>query len=193
MLTLLPPDYAAASYLVMGSGSAAAVDSLGLAPEAALTRSGWLEERRHLALVSGVERTMVFSIATVALLAVVALVATVLGGARSRGRALSMLRTLGMSARLGWWLALAELAPLVAAAVLGGIVSGATVVLILAPALGLDVLAGGTAIPAARFSPVVPLGLAVAAIALLLIGALAEVLVHRRDRLSEVLRVGETV
>ena len=57
----------------------------------------------------------------------------------------------------------------------------------------LNVLAGGLTIPAASFTPVVFLGLAVAALVLLLLGALADVLVHRRDKLSEVLRVGETV
>ena len=104
-----------------------------------------------------------------------------------------MLRTLGMSSRFGWWLALAELAPLVLAAVVGGIAAGLAVVLVLAPSLGLDVLAGGISVPPASFSPLVILGLAGAALLLLGLGTLADVLVHRRDRLSEVLRVGETV
>ena len=185
---LMPSDYAANSVLVAGPGTDAAVADLP-----AETRSGWIEQRRGLALVSGVESTMVFAIVAVGLLSIVALVATVVSGARARGRALSLLRTLGMNPRLGWWLALAELAPLVLAAVLGGIAAGLTVVLVLAPSLGLAVLAGGTMIPAASFSPLVILGLAGAALVLLGLGTLADVLVHRRDKLSEVLRVGETV
>ena len=136
---------------------------------------------------------MLFAVAAVAVLAAVALIATVVSGARARGRTLSLLRTLGMSPRLGWWLALAELAPLVIASIFGGILAGVSVVLALAPSIGIDVLAGGTTIPAASLSPIVPAGIAVGAIALLFVGVLADVLVHRRDKLSEVLRVGETV
>ena len=187
----MPEDYAPNTFLVAGEGTDAAVQSLPA--ESVLTRTDWVTDRRGLALVSGVESAMVFAILAVALLAIVALVATVVSGARARGRALSMLRTLGMSPRLGWWLALAELAPLVLAAALGGIAAGITVVVTLAPSLGLNVLAGGTTIPAASFTPVAFIGLAVAALVLLLLGALADVLVHRRDKLSEVLRVGETV
>ena len=188
---LMPEDFAAKTYLVAGAGADEAVSALPAGT--VLTRSGWVEARRGLALVSGVEGAMLFAILAVALLAIVALVATVVAGARSRGRALSLLRTLGMPPRLGWWLALAELAPLVLAAVLGGIAAGIAVVLVLAPSLGLDVLAGGTSVPPASFSPVVFIGLAVAALVLLGLGTLADVLVHRRDKLSEVLRVGETV
>lgn len=187
---LMPESYGANSILLVGPGSdAAAAD---LPKDSVLTRSGWTDERRQLALVSGVQETMIFSIAAVGLLAIVALVATVISGARARGRALALLRTLGMQPRLGWWLALAELAPVVVTAVLGGIGAGIAVVLVLAPSLGLDVLAGGITIPAASFSPWVFAGLAVAALVLLLLGALADVLVHRRDKLSELLRVGET-
>ena len=187
----MPEDYGANSVLLVGQGTDKAV--AGLPADSVLTRSDWIEQRRDLALVSGVESTMVFTIISVGLLAIVALVATVVSGARSRGRALSMLRTLGMNPRFGWWLALAELAPLVLAAVVGGIAAGLVVVLVLAPSLGLDVLAGGISVPPASFSPFVILGLAGAALLLLGLGTLADVLVHRRDRLSEVLRVGETV
>lgn len=188
---LMPEGFAANTYLVAGAGADEAVKQLP--QEGVLTRSGWTSDRRGLALIAGVESTMLFAVLAVGLLAIVALVATVVSGARARGRALSMLRTLGMSSKLGWWLALAELAPLVLAAVLGGIAAGYSVVLVLAPSLGLHVLAGGITVPAASFSPNVIIGLAVAALVLLLLGALADVLVHRRDKLSEVLRVGETV
>jgi putative ABC transport system permease protein len=188
----MPEEFEPDSILVMGAGTDAAVAALPDEDEV-LTRSTWLAERRDLALIAGVESAMLFAVVAVGLLSIVALVATVVAGARARGRALSLLRTLGMSPRLGWWLALAELAPLVLAAVIGGIVAGITVVLALAPSIGLDVLAGGTQVPDASFSPTVFIGLAGAALLLLLLGTLADVLVHRRDKLSEVLRVGETV
>lgn len=176
----------------VGRGTAAAVAALGVPPETVTTRAQWLEARRGGALLAGVERLMVLAVAAVCVLGTVALVATVLAGARERGRALSMLRTLGMSPRLGWWLALAELAPVVLAALLGGTLSGVLVVLVLAPALGLDVLAGGLAVPAPTVDADVIGGLAAGAALLLVLAVLAEVLAHRRDRLSEVLRVGET-
>lgn len=193
LVAQLPEPQAANRYLVMGDGAAAAVDALDLPDADALTWDEWIADRRGLSLVGGVERAMVFAVAAVALLSIVALVATVIGGARARGRALSMLRTLGMPPRLGWWLALAELGPLIAAAILGGIVSGLVVILALTPAIGLDILAGGTTIPTTSIAPGVFIALAAAGIVLLILGALADVLVHRRDKLSEVLRVGETV
>lgn len=193
LAALLPDPFPATRYLVMGDGAAAAVESLDVDQAAVLTWHEWIEDRRSLALVDGVERAMIFAVVAVALLSIVALVATVIGGARARGRALSMLRTLGMPPRLGWWLALAELGPLIVAAILGGIVSGVVVMVALTPAIGLDILAGGTSIPATSIAPVVFVALTAAGVLLLVLGALADVLVHRRDKLSEVLRVGETV
>ena len=193
LVALLPEPQLANRYLVMGDGAAAAIDEADTRDSVVITWDGWIAERRGLALVSGVESTMVFAVIAVALLSIVALVATVIGGARARGRALSMLRTLGMPPRLGWWLALAELGPLIAAAILGGIVSGIVVTLSLAGSIGLDVLAGGITVPAISMNPLVFVGLAGAGVLLLILGSLADVIVHRRDKLSEVLRVGETV
>ena len=68
------------------------------------------------ALIGGVERAIAIAVIAVGLLAAVALLVTILRGVRERGRALSMLRTQGMGFRYGWWLALAELAPLTLAA-----------------------------------------------------------------------------
>ncbi|MBX9245298.1 hypothetical protein ICW40_10830, partial [Actinotalea ferrariae] len=171
---------------------AAVAAALGAPQDTVRSRAQWLDARRDAALLAGVEALMVLAVAAVCLLGVVALVATVLAGARERGRALSMLRTLGMGPRLGWWLALAELAPVVLAALVGGTLSGVVIVLVLAPALGLDVLAGGLSVPAPAVDLDVIVGLAAGAALLLVLAVLAEVLAHRRDRLSEVLRVGET-
>ena len=188
----MPDGLNATSTLVVGPGAAEAVASVGVPPESVVSRAEWLAARRGLALHDGVEQMMIFAVIASGLLCVVALVATVLAGARERGRALSMLRTLGMHPRLGWWLALAELTPVVIAAVVGGAAAGVAIVVVLAPALGLDVLAGGLGIPDPSISPIVIIGLAATAVGLLVLAAGVEVLAHRRDRLSDVLRVGET-
>jgi len=179
--------------LVMGEGAMAATDALNLPDDSVTGRAEWITDRRGLSIVAGVEATMLLATISAVLLAAIALVATVVGGARERGRTLAMLRTLGMRPRLGWWLALAELLPVVIAAIIGGTAAGVLVVLSLAPALGLDVLAGGLAVPEPAIAPGVFLGIAGGAIVLLGVGVLADVLVHRRERLNEVLRVGETV
>jgi putative ABC transport system permease protein len=179
--------------LVTGAGAAAAVATLPVAHSAVHSRASWLADRRQFALVSGVQSTMLLASTAVALLAMIALIATVLAGARERGRSLSLMRTLGMRAGLGWWLALAELVPVVIAALVGGIVAGVGMVVWLEPSLGLDLLAGGQEIPPPSVSPILIIGLAAGAVVLLGVSVLAEVVAHRRDKLSEVLRVGETV
>jgi putative ABC transport system permease protein len=182
----------ATSLLVVGPGAAKAVDTLHAANDTVLTRTSWVSQRQHGALVSGVNRIMILAVASVALLAVIALIATVLATARTRARALALLRTLGMRSRLGWWLALAELAPVVIVALIGGVVAGVVMVELLAPSLGLRVLAGGLDEPTPSLSPIVILGVAGGALVLLGVAMLVEVRAHRRDRLSEVLRVGDS-
>jgi putative ABC transport system permease protein len=182
----------ATSLLAIGPGSQRAVDTLSIPKDRILTRTAWVAGRQHRALVSGVNRILILSAASVALLAVLALLATVLGSARARARSLALLRTLGMRSRLGWWLALAELAPVVLAALVGGTVAGVGIVELLAPSLGLSLLSGGLTAPVPSLSLVVILGVAGGAMLLLGVAMLAEVVAHRRDRLSEVLRVGES-
>ena len=169
-----------------------AARSLGVAASAIHDRGSWLDSRRHLALVTGTQQTMLFATIAVALLAAIALLATALAGARERGRSLSLLRTLGLPAGLGWWLALADLLPVVVAAIVGGVLAGVGIVALLEPALGLAVLAGGVSNPATVAPPLLFVGIAVVTAALLGVSVLAEVAAHRRDRLSEVLRVGDT-
>lgn len=181
---------------VQGEGAEDAAEAVaaefGVGPDGVHTRSGWLTDRRAMPLVNGVEQAMLIGTAAVGLLAVLVLGATVLAGARERGRTLSLLRTLGMRARLGWWLALAELAPVVAAAVISGAASGVVVVLLLGRALGLDVLVGGVGMPPPTVEPAAIGMLAAGGLGLLIAAALVEVGAHRRERLSDVLRVGET-
>lgn len=175
--------------LVLGPGAADAVADLD---GDVLTRAGWLAARQGSALSGGVTSVMALSSAAVGVLALLALLATVLATTRSRATTLSLLRTLGMRPRFGWWLAAAEIAPVVVAAAIGGALAGVTIVLALGPSLGLSLLAGGVGDPALVISPIVIVAVAATALALLVVSMFAEVLAHRRDRLSEVLRVGGT-
>ncbi|WP_022886184.1 ABC transporter permease [Glaciibacter superstes] len=184
----LVPD----TLLVMGPGAAAAVESLGVTEDDVILRTAWVDDQQGDALVAGVHRMMVLSVGAVSLLAIIALIASVLASAGARARSLSLLRTLGLRVRLGWWLAFAETAPMVLAALLGGILAGVGMVVILGPSLGLGTLAGGRA-PDPVVSPVVILSVIAGAVLVLLITMVVEVAGHRRDRLSEVLRVGETI
>lgn len=178
--------------LILGPGALRAARSLGVAASAIRDRASWLDSRRHLALVTGTQQTMLFATIAVALLAAIALLATALAGARERGRSLSLLRTLGLPAGLGWWLALADLLPVVVAALLGGTIAGVGIVAVLEPTLGLGILAGGLSNPATVAPPLLFAGIAVITLLLLGLSVLAEVAAHRRDRLSDVLRVGDT-
>lgn len=179
--------------LITGPGASHAAASLGVAKAAIDSRANWLRDRRHLALVGGTQQTMLYATIAVALLAMIALVATALAGARDRGRSLSLLRTLGMGTGLGWWLALAELLPVVVASLIGGTGAGAGMLVLLEPSLGLRVLTGGESDPPTAISPGLIIGLVLAAIVLLAVAIVAEMLAYRRNQLSEVLRVGESV
>jgi putative ABC transport system permease protein len=179
--------------LVNGPGASAAVKTLGTAKAARHARADWLSARRHLALVSGVNQAITLATVATALLAILALIVTVLSGARERGRSLALIRTLGLPARLGWWLALAELAPVLIAALVGGVIAGVGIVLLLEPAMGLRELTGGLGDPTPTVSLTLILGLAGSVVGLLLLAVLIEIAVRRRDRLSEVLRVGESI
>jgi putative ABC transport system permease protein len=188
----MPEAFTTGSVLVIGPGTDAALATTDVPDGAALTRENWINDRQSLALVSGVQDTMIWAVIAAAILSIVALVATVIRGSRERGRSLSLLRTLGMSSGLGWWLALCELAPIVIAAVIGGALAGVIVVVALAPTLGIEVLAGGLEIPTPAIDPTVLVSLPIAGLILLILGAIADVIVHRKDRLADVLRVGET-
>ncbi len=177
---------------VSGDGAAEAVAATDIDPSTVTTRQDWLNGVRDSALIGGVERMMTMAVIAVGLLAAIALLVTVLEGVRQRGIALSMLRTQGMSSRYGWWLALTELAPLTVAAVIGGTAAGLSILLLLGRTLGLEVLAGGVTEP--PLVPDIPFLCAVAAgiVALLVAAVSAEVAAHRRNKLSEVLRLGDT-
>ncbi|MEP6480423.1 MAG: FtsX-like permease family protein [Rhodoglobus sp.] len=178
--------------LITGPGAGAAASALSVPKSDIHTRTAWLATQQHGPLISGVIEVMTISVAGVVALAIVALVSTVLSGARTRARSLALLRTLGMRSRLGWWLALTELAPIVVAAVIGGLTAGIGIVLFVAPVIGLKLLTGGLHPPVPAVSATVVLVIVGTAILLLILATAVEVLAHRRDNLSEMLRIGDT-
>ena len=178
---------------VSGPGAAQAVAADKSIDQATvITREGWLAAVQDSALIGGVQRAIGIAVLAVGLLAAVALLVTILRGVRERGRALSMLRTQGMGFRYGWWLALAELAPLTLAAVIGGAVGGVAIMWLLGDTLGLKLLSGGLSDPplVANWTFLAILGGGI--LVLLFLAVAAEVLAHRRNKLSEVLRWGES-
>ncbi|HEY0697092.1 MAG TPA: FtsX-like permease family protein, partial [Micromonospora sp.] len=133
-----------------------------------------------------------FGVGTVggALLGLLAVAFGVLAGARARAEVLSRLRTMGLSRRQSRGLLLFERAPLVTVAVAVGAVVGALLPVVLTSALELSAFTGGLPVRVG-FEP----GLVGAVLALGLLALVTavgvETMVNRRQRLGEVLRLGE--
>jgi putative ABC transport system permease protein len=183
----------AGTLLIVGPGADRAAASLRVPAADIHTRTAWLATQRAFPLVGGVQRVLRLSALVVALFALIALLALVVTGARERGRWLSLLRTLGMRSRLGWWLAFAELAPVVLAALVGGVIIAIGMLIFFEPSLGFDLLTGGLGTPPPTISAGDILTAVGVEVVLLVIAVLAENAVYRRDGLSRVLRVGDTV
>jgi putative ABC transport system permease protein len=178
--------------LAEGPGADAAARALpGVTAAQLHSRAGWLAQMRGSTLLAEVLRLFWLAIVALAGFAALALLATVLGGARERAGALSTLRTLGLSAGQGRWLVVGELAPLVVAGAGAGAVAGLFTITALGPTLGLVALTGGLGDPALSLRPLFVVGVLGGLVLLFVLAALAEVAVHRRDRLAEVLRVGD--
>lgn len=179
---------------VQGPGAASAVRDAGLEDKAGVTvtvREEWLESARSSPVGSGLTILLLGSAAVLAMYAAVALALTVVATSRERGRTLSALRTQGLDARTARALTLGELAPLAVVSVVAGTAIGVVVPWALTDALGLDLLTGAPGTAELRLTWV-PVAGAAAVIAVSLVAAvLVESAVRRRDRLGEVLRVGE--
>ncbi|MBF0688917.1 MAG: hypothetical protein IR158_14265 [Cellulomonas sp.] len=181
---------------VSGPGAVAAVEAPDVAPTAAsgivvTTRDGWWTAWSQGPLTSALTTMLVASVGVLAALSVLALVLVVVATARERGRTLSALRTLGLDARTARWATLGELAPLVLGGLVGGVVIGLGVPALIGDALGLTLL---TAEPEGATVDLTWWPVAAAVVVLLLalvVAVAAEQAVRRRDRLGEVLRVGE--
>lgn len=178
-----------------GPGAADAVAALDLAPPTwsgltVTTREGWWRAWSTEPLTQALLGLQSLGIAVLVALLVLALVLVVVATARERGRTLSTLRTLGLDARAGRAATLGELAPLVLGGFVGGTAIGLVVPWLVTDTLGLESLTGG---PAAR-TVLALWAVAVAGVALvvaLVVAVAVEQAVRRRDRLGEVLRVGE--
>ncbi|WP_426592874.1 FtsX-like permease family protein [Cellulomonas sp. McL0617] len=180
--------------LVDGPGAGRAVEALHLDDRAGVsvtTRDGWLAAWAAAPLNHGLVALLSGAAAVLAAYAALALVLLVVATSRERGRTLSALRTLGLDGRTGRAITLAELAPLAGAALLAGIAIGLGVPWLLAGTLGLDVATGGSHAPPPTVAwwPVLTAVLTVGGA--LVVAVLVESAVHRRDRLGDVLRVGE--
>lgn len=179
---------------VAGPGAVAAVEGspLGASPVVEVTtRDGWWEAWSSAPLTSALTTAFLAAVGVLAVLTVLALVLVVVATARERGRTLSALRTLGLDARTARWATLGELAPLVVGGLVGGVAIGLALPWLLGDALGLQRL---TAQPTGTDVAVTWWPVAAAVAALLVatgVAVVVEQAVRRRDRLGEVLRVGE--
>ncbi|MDC7120007.1 hypothetical protein OMK64_00475 [Cellulomonas fimi] len=179
---------------VEGPGAAAAVRDAGLEDKPGVTvtvRDEWLESARTSPVGAGLTVLLLASAGLLAMYAAVALALTVVATSRERGRTLSALRTQGLDAATARALTLGELAPLAVVSVVAGTAIGVVVPWALTDALGLDLLTGAPGTAELRLTWV-PVAGAAAVIGVSLVAAvLVESAVRRRDRLGEVLRVGE--
>jgi putative ABC transport system permease protein len=179
---------------VDGPGAAAAVQTAGLAGRNGIdvtTHAGWISAARTSALNEALVAMLVGTGLTLALFAAMALVLTVVATSGERGRTISTLRTLGLDARTARALTFGELAPLATAAVVAGTLIGVAVPSLLTHSLGLSVATGGPRDVTIAVSWVWPALAAVVVVASLVVAVRVESAVRRRDRLGEVLRVGE--
>ncbi|GIG19616.1 hypothetical protein Cch01nite_03400 [Cellulomonas chitinilytica] len=179
---------------VDGPGAAAAAEAAGLDRSRGVTvteRDSWLTEWRTSSFNAGLLALLVATGLALAGYAVVALALTVVGTARERARTVSALRTQGLDARTARALTFGELAPLAVTAVLAGCVIGVGMPWVLTGALGLDALAGAPGAARLRVDWLPVAGAALVVLVALVVAVLVESAVRRRDRLGEVLRVGE--
>jgi len=179
---------------VDGPGAAAAVHEARLDDRDDLhvtTTTGWVEAMRTAPLNEVLIALLVGTGLALALFAATALVLTVVATSGERGRTVAVLRTVGLDARTGRAMALGELAPLAIGALVAGTLIGVGVPGLLTRSLGLDVATGraGSVTLAVSW---LPLAVAVVVVGVSLVVAVrVESAVRRRDRLGEVLRVGE--
>lgn len=168
-----------------GAEKAAAVNPGSLA--VVTVRSALEASLRTDPLLGGVTALLRLAALALAALAAAAVGLTVLAGGPERLRVLAVLRTLGVPRRAGRSLAIGELAPMLAAAVVSGALAGALVAWLLTGVQGLELLANGTA--AALALPWWPFVLVPAAVAAaLVVGAWLEERGRRHARVGETLR-----
>jgi putative ABC transport system permease protein len=151
------------------------------------TRDGYRQSLQDDPLASGLVLLYVVAAGLFVALGAAAVLLTGLATAAGRTRVLAVLRTLGVPRRSGRSLTVAELAPVVTAAVVAGMASGVLVAVLLTSAQGLGSLTGGgrpdLVLPWWPFAAVT--GATVLAMA---VAVVAESRARRDVRIGEVLR-----
>jgi len=156
-----------------------------------LTRDGAVDRVRQGPLVAGTLAAFAVAAVVAAALAALAVVLTLVVTAPARSRLLSRLRTLGLSQRQAQSLAVWEVGPLAATAVLAGLGLGLAVPALVAPAVDLRAFTGGAVAPPYTVDWAVVGLLAGGFVALIVAAVGVTVAANRRLRLGAVLRVGE--
>ncbi|GAA2577245.1 hypothetical protein GCM10010435_61760 [Winogradskya consettensis] len=173
---------------VTGSGAAAAAKAAVGATVVA--RTDVLRERREAPLVAGLIRLAWASTVTLLALGLLGFALDAAAGAPERWQTLSRLRTLGLRTREARRVAAGELLPLALVAALGGPALGVLLAVLTLGPLGLRLLTAQPGNPVLVL-PWVGLVVVVAAFLVMVVAVVrVEAAVRRRNRLSEVLRVG---
>jgi putative ABC transport system permease protein len=187
-LTALGVPVVPTTIWVTGPGAAAAAQAAVGATVVA--RTDVLRERRDAPLAAGLIRLAWASTVVLLVLGLLGFALDAAAGAPERWQTLSRLRTLGLRTREARRVAAGELLPLALVAALGGPALGVLLAVLTLGPLGLRLLTAQPGNPAL----VLPwAGMAVVVVAFPIMVAVvvrAEAAVRRRNRLSEVLRVG---
>jgi len=179
---------------VDGPGAVAAVHAARLDDRADLhvtTSTGWVRATRASPLNEALVALLVGTGLALALFAAMALVLTVVATSGERGRTIAVLRTVGLDARTAQAMTYGELAPLAVGALIAGTLIGIGVPGLLTRSLGLDVATGRAGSVTLAVSWVPPAVAVVVVGVSLVVAVRVESAARRRDRLGEVLRVGE--
>ncbi|MEJ3746651.1 FtsX-like permease family protein [Actinomycetes bacterium KLBMP 9797] len=173
-----------------GPGAARAVADSAVAADAVL-RVDVLRARRAAPLTAGLLRLAWASAAALLALGLLGLALGVATSARERWQTLTRLRTLGLRPRDARWVAAGEVLPPVVVAAVGGPLLGALLARLTLGPLALRLLTGQDADPT-LILPWWRLGLVAAGLLAAAAAAVpVESALRRRQRLGEVLRVGE--
>ncbi|AGL16576.1 FtsX-like permease family protein [Actinoplanes sp. N902-109] len=177
---------------VTGPGAAAAATTAvaGDTGASVVIRADVLRERRGAPLVAGLVRLAAAAAGILLVLSLLGLALGAAAGAPERWQTLSRLRTLGLRTREARRVAVGELLPLALVAALGGPALGVLLAVLTVGPLGLRVLTAQAADPELVLPWAGVAGVAVALPVMVLAVVRVEAAVRRRNRLSEVLRVG---
>jgi putative ABC transport system permease protein len=155
------------------------------------TREARFTEIRDAPLAKGVRTVFAVGVAVLGAYCGLAILLALVVGADTRARAVTYLRTLGLSRRQARGLVLLEVGPLVAAAMLGGLLLGMVLPHVVGPAVDFRPYTGGAKVSSYPLDPVA-LGVIFGGLAVLVVAAiLVDAALSRRRGLGSALRVGD--